>query len=536
MVLSRIDLLLPDLSLCYHRVMKTVTPIEGWPKLYNAILKVKDPYSHIGICTLWTEREVVEKIVSDLPYNVIGNLYSAQGINAMIRNVMANPNIRTIVIWGSEMSLSGHSLLMFMKNGIDENRRIIKGRGEIEPEIPDTVVAEFREKIEVVDLRGRNKNELIARIEELSKVKKEPFSREIREFPKTEPKVEVLPSEQTGFYVHGKTVAATWLKLLNEIYKYGRPKHTRYSKNNELKEILNLTAVIEEEDPTQVYFPPYLPFERGELEAYYAEIMTDREVPGVAYNYGRRMRQHFGVDQIAMMKQLLKERPDSKKMLAITTDPKLDWSRASNGDTPCLVMILGSVQDNKFFLTAHFRSQDMVHGWPRNTFALRKLQKDIADSAEMQMGALTMITHSAHMYGDDFSLVENLLMDHYEKELGYTPAVHFDFDKRGNVIIDITEDGSVPEGLWKDGVPMAIIHELKSIPKENKKLLRATLYEPNGGPMVKQWVGRTPHEVLWQISDYAYVKDPEHAMYVGIELQKAYECIVSGKTYHQDPA
>jgi thymidylate synthase len=177
-----------------------------------------------------------------------------------------------------------------------------------------------------------------------------------------------------------------------------------------------------------------------------------------------------------------------------------------------------------------------VHGWPRNTFALRKLQKDIADYGGYPMGALTMITHSAHMYGDDFSLIENILMDHYEKELGYTPAVHFDFDKRGNVIVDLTDEASVPEGLWKTGVPMAIVHELKLLPKGNTKLLRATLYEPNGGPSVKEFVGRTPHEVLWQISDWAYVKDPEHAMYVGIELQKAYDCLVTGKQYHQDPA
>ena len=101
--------------------MKKVQPIEGWPKLYHDILKVNDPTNHVGICTLWTEREVVEKILRDLPYNLIGNLYSAQGINAIIRNVFANPNIRTIVIWGSEMSLSGHSLLSFMKNGININ-------------------------------------------------------------------------------------------------------------------------------------------------------------------------------------------------------------------------------------------------------------------------------------------------------------------------------------------------------------------------------------------------------------------------------
>lgn len=516
--------------------MNKTEPISEWPKYYHDILRVKDKNNHVGICTLWTERGVVEKMVGDVPYNVIGNLYSAAGINAMIRNVMANPNIRTIVIWGSEMSLSGHSLLMLMRNGIDEKRKIIKGRGEIEKEIPLKIVEEFRQVIEVVDMRGRKKDELIKKLEELSKEEKEPFANEPREFPKAEPQVEVLPSERTGYYVRGKTVAQTWLRLLNEIYKYGRPKHTRYAKDNELKEILNLTAVVTGEEPGEVYFPEYLPFERGELEAYYAEIMTDREVPGVAYNYGRRMRLHFEVDQIEKMKELLKNRPDSKKMIAITTDPKLDWSRANRGDTPCLVMVLGSVQDKKFYLTAHFRSQDMVHGWPRNTFALRKLQKDIADSAGYPMGDLTMITHSAHIYSDDFGLVGNILSDWYKKELGYTPAVHFDFDRRGNVVIEVVESGQVPEKLWEDGIPIAVTHELKRRGKDEKKLIKAVLYEPDGGPMVREWYGRTPHETMWQMTDWGYLKDPAHAMYVGIELQKAYEAIIENKKYHQDPA
>jgi len=522
--------------------MKKVKPIANWPKLYHEILKVKDPSCHVGICTLWTERGIVEKIVKDLPYNVIGNLYSAQGINAIIRNVMANPNIRTIVIWGSEMSLSGHSLISLMKNGVDEKRRIVKGRGEIEKEIPDKIIKSFRENIEVVDLRGRTKDQLIAKVEDLTKIQKESFLTKPLEFPRSEPKMEVLPSERTGFYVRGKTVAATWLKLLNEIYKYGRPKHTRYSKDNELKEILNLTAVITAEDPGKVYFPEYLPFERGELEAYYAEIMTEREIPGVAYNYGKRMRKHFGVNQIQKMKELLKTRPDSKKMIAITTDPKLDWSHANKGDTPCLVMILGSVQDKKFYLTAHFRSQDMVHGWPRNTFALRKLQKEIADYGGYPMGELTMITHSAHMYGDDFQLVENLLMDWYEKELGYTPAVHFEFDQRANFVVEVVKASEAKTWeAWKSryekqAVPMAVMVELKRMPKKAEKLIRATLYEPNGGPVLKIFEGRTAQEVAWQITDYNFVKDPAHAMYVGSELQRAEEAIARGEQYSQDPA
>lgn len=520
--------------------------LSAWPLLYKDILKVKDPKHHIAVCCLWTERQVVETLLKDVSYNTIGNLYSAQGINAMIRNIFANPHIRVIVIWGAEMSLSGHSLLMLKQKGYDAaSRKIVAGRGEIEKEIPDDIVEEFRKMVDVVDMRGRTAKDLVAKIEELNAFKiaeKKPFATKTRTFPKAEVTVGTLPSDQTGFRVSAPKVANTWLKLLNEIHKYGRPKHTRYSQDNSLKEILNLTAVITDENPEDIYFPEYLPFTRVELEAYYAEILTSRQIPGVAYNYGKRMRVDLGIDQILAMKDLLKNRPDSKKMVATTMDPKRDWNEVNKGDTPCLVMVLGSVQDNKFFFTAHFRSQDMVHGWPRNTFALRKLQKDIADSAGLEMGPLTMITHSAHMYADDLPLVENLLMDHYEKELGYTPSVHFSFDKRGNVIVEVIEEKDAytwpmfSKKYEHESVPYAVSKTLSTLKKGTGKLIRATLFEPDGGPAIKVFEGRTAQEVAWQITDWNYVTDPGHLMYVGLELQKAEQAIRENLPYTQDPA
>lgn len=523
--------------------------LGSWPILYKDILKVKDPRHHVAVCCLWTERQVVETLLKDIPYNTIGNLYSAQGINAMIRNIFANPHIRVIVLWGAEMSLSGHSLLMLKQKGLDAStRKIVLGRGEIEKEIPDGIVEEFRKMVDVLDMRGRQAKDLVMKIEELNvleKKKKTPFSKKSRVFPKAEIEVGTLPSEQTGFRVSSPKVAKTWLKLLSEIQKYGRPKHTRYSQDNSLKEILNLTAVITDEDPDDIYFPEYLPFTRVELEAYYAEILTSRQIPGVAYNYGKRMRIDLGVDQIKAMKELLKHRPDSKKMVATTMDPKRDWNEVNKGDTPCLVMVLGSVQDNRFLFTAHFRSQDMVHGWPRNTFALRKLQKDIADSAGMKMGPLTMITHSAHMYADDFRLVDNLLSEHYEKELGYTPSVHFSFDMRGNVIVEVISESEAY--VWSvfakryetQSMPYSVAKTLPTLPKFPKgkgKRIRATLFEPDGGPAIKVFEGRTAQEVAWQITDWNYLTDPGHLMYIGLELQKAEQSIRERKRYAQDPA
>lgn len=518
---------------------------RGWPIYYKDILLVRDPNHHLGICTLWTERQVVEKILGRSTYNVIGNLYSAQGINAMVRNIFANPAIRTIVLWGAEMSLSGHSLLMLMEKGIDGKRHIVSGRGEIEKEISLRAIQLFRRKVEIIDLRGRNKDALVDTVRRLSLTKKHPFARKPRAFRKPVPRVTVFPSEKVGFRVSGPKVATTWLKLLNEIYKYGLPKHTRYSKDNEIREILNLTAIISDEDPDEIYFPQYLPFDRNELEAYYAELLTARQIPGVAYNYGRRLRKELGVDQIEKMKELIRKRPASKKMAAFTVDVKRDWDQVHKGDTPCLTQILGSVYDNRFYFTAHFRSQDMVHGWPRNAFALRKLQKEICDSTGYSLGPLTIITHSAHIYGDDFLLVENLLMDHYEPELGYTPAVHFTFDPRGNLVIGIIRrDDAMTfhefvKRYDKGSVPYAVAQSLKRLPKRGRnagKLIRAMLYAPDGGAPLKVFEGRTAQEVAYQISDWGFISDTAHAMYIGQELQRAEEALVHGGGYHQDPA
>ena len=161
--------------------------VSGWPLFYKDILLVKDPHHHVGVCCLWTERQVVAKLVEGTKYNLIGNLYSAQGINAMMRNIFANPVIRTIVLWGAEMSLSGHSLLMFMKEGMGPDRKIINGRGEIEREISDRAIELFRKKIEVVDLRGRDREALVKTLKELGQKKPKPFTKKPRVFPKAEP-------------------------------------------------------------------------------------------------------------------------------------------------------------------------------------------------------------------------------------------------------------------------------------------------------------------------------------------------------------
>lgn len=508
-----------------------------WPILYKQVLQVKDPTHPVGVAIMWTERQVVAKMLEDLNYCAIGNLYSSAGISAMIRNIYANPVIRKIVLWGADLSRSGQALLALMQNGVDDDFFIIgdeKG-GQIEKEIGRDAIDLFRKSVEVVNLRGQPPDKLRSTLSDLSALGdllKKPFS-EPKVFPTSRPKPFTFPSEQFGFRIHGQKAAQTWLKILQNIMRYGRNKSTRYTQENELKELLNVMAVVYDEDPEKPYLPHYFPFSEKDLQTYYPQVLSAKQIPGIAYTYGQRLRDHDGVDQIQNIIDLIKNRPFSKKMLAVTAKVKDDWAEVNKGDTPCLTQILCSVQDGKFFMTTHFRSQDMVHGWPRNVFSLRKLQKLISDASGVPMGAFSMITHSAHIYSDDYELVEKILKDNYDKELGYTSRQMFETDMRGNFTVEIEEVRSEKNRV---GRPYKYISQTKAVTGHE---IVVKLYAPNGGLLLKEWRGDSAMDLYIQminIGDYFIL--PSHLVYLGTELQRAEFAIKEGRVseFTQDPA
>lgn len=503
-----------------------------WPILYKQVLQVKDSTNPVGVAVMWTERSVVADILKNENYCAIGNLYSSAGISAMIRNVYANPGIRKIVLWGADLSRSGQALLSLMKNGVDENFFIVgdEKKGQIEKEIGQEAINLFRESVEIVNLRGKSVSELQNVVRKLNGFKDKPFT-EPKIFPTSRPKPFTFPSEQIGFRISGETAAQTWLKILNNILRYGRNKTTRYTQENELKELLNVMAVVYNEDPENPYLPHYFPFSKKDLETYYPQVLSAKQIPGIAYTYGQRLRNHDGVDQIQNIINLIKNRPFSKKMVAFTAKVKEDWSVVNKGDTPCLTQVICSVEDGKLFMTTHFRSQDMVHGWPRNVFSLRKLQKLISDETETAMGAFVMITHSAHIYSDDYELVEKILKENYDKELGFSSRQMFHEDPRGNIVISVEE-------RIERGVGRPTKYAAKP-PKNVDYEIVVKLYAPGGGLLLKEWRGKTAMEIyIHMINIGDYLVDPSHLIYIGTELQRAEFYIKTGKplAYNQDPA
>ncbi len=500
---------------------------DPWPLLYGNILKVGNLESNVGIATLWTERDVVKSFFETKDYAVIGNLYAAAGVNHIIRNVFANPNIRYIVIWGADMSQSGHKFINFMKNGIDPDNNFL------EKEIPIDAINEFRRKVEVIDMRGRKTDDLVKLVRELKP--KEPFAKKPTVFKPATSDVVTFPSEQVGFRAESDKVAKTWLKIINLIGRYGRVEKTRYASNNQLKEILNLTAVITDEDPENEYFPHYLPFGMGELKAYYPELTTARRIPGTAYNYGARLRNMNGLNQIQEIKELLKRRPFSKKLATFTYDLTEDFKKLDESDTPCLISVLGRVEDGKFILTAHFRSQDMFHGWPRNAFALRKLQKEIADFSNFPMGQLCLITHSAHMYADDWKLAKELVDTNWWTEFKWKPPLYRYNDPRGNWIIEFDREATECNTPFPLPPPKTWVLDQKTAKSRDiKGKIILKLYTVDMQTLLAQFEGRTAKEVFWQVSDMDYMFRHDHTFSIGEELAKAEIALRMGLEFEID--
>mgnify|MGYP001086301543 FL=1 len=89
------------------------------------------------------------------------------GIEKMICNIVANPNIRYLVICGPESPghQCGEALLMLVENGVDQHRKIVgaTARTPFLFNIPSDHIERFRRQIRVIDLINEGDADLVRR-------------------------------------------------------------------------------------------------------------------------------------------------------------------------------------------------------------------------------------------------------------------------------------------------------------------------------------------------------------------------------------
>jgi len=120
-----------------------------------------DPKSNIAICTLSSMNLLKEISKSSIIKEVAiaGRLLSEnKGIDSLVRSVLSNENINTIILCGKDVlgHNSGDSLLCLYKNGMDANNKII---GSISPHSVLTVskkeVSKFQGQVKIINKIGK---------------------------------------------------------------------------------------------------------------------------------------------------------------------------------------------------------------------------------------------------------------------------------------------------------------------------------------------------------------------------------------------
>lgn len=130
------------------------SPAEGWPVI-NGDYVVGDPESPVAAATLASH---IEQIPVDAGAAIAGPCKTENlGIEKMLANLISNPNIRFLVLCGSEVQghITGQSIEALHANGVDpEKRKIVDATGAIPfiENIPDEGIERFQQQMEIVSI------------------------------------------------------------------------------------------------------------------------------------------------------------------------------------------------------------------------------------------------------------------------------------------------------------------------------------------------------------------------------------------------
>ena len=187
--------------------------VEDWPLYFKEKLTIGNLDSPVGICTLWTPKEKILKELNPRSFCLGGQLYSRRGINFIVRNLLAKPSVRYLVVCGRDLSGSGRALIGFLAGGRLEE-------GVIDTEIPQEALEKLRRNISLIDLSGEEETRKVAGV--IAELRPSPPVMEPQVFPEPELKSKgQFPTDPSVFKVRGDFVGEVWLRALKHVLKFG---------------------------------------------------------------------------------------------------------------------------------------------------------------------------------------------------------------------------------------------------------------------------------------------------------------------------
>lgn len=464
-----------------------------------------------GLCTAWTDPELVFGVdgISE-KVSIVGSLYSAEGVNIIIRNLGLNPDIDSLYL----LENSPLSKTKYGRSGTDVMKRVWKGDfSGLHKEFDEEGLKKIISRVKLIELKDTDMHKL----NELLEASGARIIGEKISFAEHKSEhVEALPSEIVGFRVGGKTIVDAWLRVVDKIMRYGIPKETESGEMQ--KELVDVTWVISEEDTKKPRIPSWpesirenIGLVESGLKEYLSCFMSPVLPEGVSYTYGSRLwnftlgHTEEGINQINQIIDHLKKSHVTRRAVASTWNIGKDADKETS-NPPCFVMIQFVQTKGQLHAIAIFRSHDIFKAAIPNAFGLRKLHEHIAKETGFELGTLAINSISAHIYEKDWEEAKRLLKCRVwenETEKKYDPEED-GVDPRGMIRISTSEDKII-----------AVIHD-----REGNELFR--------------FDSVSAEKIARKMSKLDLLSMGGHWIDIGMELSKAEMCIKTGKHYEQD--
>jgi thymidylate synthase len=518
------------------------TGMEFIPLHFGGRLTVINPQGTIGVVTLWSKVDYVMarflQAGADLdeetsPIAVFGTLYG-NGLREMLRNLLYNPQISTLLICGHDRSGSCQELINFFELGLEPvasplvryrspapGLTVAPARIRQTKRIMDDLVRpdQFAHPPRLVWLGDPQDKATIDHLKGFfTDWQSQVILDEDRlEVPLPEVELEHFPSNPRGHQVISeKTPLEAWKELLYLLVHFGR--RVSLAKGDRL-ELQNVKVVVENpkfenKDRLQAYN-----FDPEKLRKYQRDIVrskiryhSGRKIPPVkaslkgqvrlphwvqlrpdeSYNYSERLRAKFEIDGLeACVSRLKKDSEDRKAYFSLWKNE--EDLKAPSGH-PCFVSLFFRKFENNLTLTATFRTHNALDGWLLNFYGLMAIQDWVAKRVQITSGAITVISHSISV--DPRELDRALLI------IGKRPF---------KVRLD-------PMGYFRVAI-------------DNGQILVEHRFED---VTLKEYRGRTAVSLQHQIARDVALSDINHAMYLGRQLAKAEMALKDGWEFVQD--
>jgi thymidylate synthase len=128
----------------------------------------------------------------------------------------------------------------------------------------------------------------------------------------------------------------------------------------------------------------------------------------LGWSYGKRIFDFYGTNQLEEVVSKLEKKPETKGATITLIDPRVDFD---SNHMPCVVSIDFKIRSGKLNCFCFFRSQDIFKKLPGDSLALFELMQLVTSKVKTDLGSLTLVIASAHIYESDFQKAKELIQN-----------------------------------------------------------------------------------------------------------------------------